>query len=421
MSKPKKILIVDNDPFIVDTLKEKILRQIDVEILVALSYKDCVHIIREETQNIAVAIIDLELSDSKDGSALHLTNLNTIPSIIFTSSDEPNIKESFLQKHVIEYVVKESLQTLEYTANLAARIIRNFDLNILIVDDSSMSLNLLEITLDKMHFNIYKASDGVEALKILDAEKKFALVITDYHMPNMDGLELTQEIRRRFKKDELSIIVLSGQEDTKSTSLFLKVGANDFIKKPFSYEELALRINLNLEMIDLFNQNRKLATKDAITCVHNERFFADSAQAILLKAERENRELLIASVSIDNFKHYAQNYGDTVAERILIDSAKLIQKGLRKSDLIARQQGETFSILFDNISKKDSEALMEKLHQSFEHLKIQISAQEMITPTISIGAAHGKSASVDAMLKHAYQAMDVSQSSGKNKTTFFEI
>jgi diguanylate cyclase (GGDEF)-like protein len=421
MTKQKKILIVDDDPFIIHTLKDKIELATNVEVLTASSYKECVTIIRNDAKDIAAAIVDIKVSGAKDGGVLHLTNLNKIPSIVFTSIDDASLKASFLQKHVIEYVIKNTLQTLEYTVNLALRIVQNYDINILIVDDSSMSLNMLAITLDKMHFNIHKAKDGVEALKVLDQDKKFSLVLTDYHMPNMDGLELTQEIRKRYKKDELAIIAISGQEDSESTSLFLKVGANDFIKKPYSYEELALRINLNLDMIDLFTHNKQLATRDTITAVHNEQYFADSAEAIFLKAERDTKELLVAMVSIDHFQDMIKSYGDDSANRILIESAKLMQATIRKSDLIARQSHETFSILFENISRENSETLLKKLHENIKKLSVLVSKDTTITPKLSIGAVHGRSESLNEMLKHAYQAMTVSQTSGGNKTTFFEL
>lgn len=421
MDKAKKILIVDDDPFILQSLKNKIRHHVDVEILLAPTYKECVKVIREDADNIAVAIVDLQLPDAKDGSVLYLTGANDIPSIVFTGNDDINLKASYLQKHVIEYIVKNTLQTLEYTAQLAIRIIKNYDTHIVIVDDSKMSLELLALSLQKMHFKLHKAKDGLEAFNLLKKkEHDFSLVITDYHMPNMDGLELTQELRKIYKKDELSIIALSGQEDDESTSLFLKVGANDFVKKPFTYDELALRINLNLDLIDLFSINRSLATKDTLTSLYNERFFADSGEAMFLKAQRAQRDILVVMLRIDNFEELTSKYGSDVADNVLNECAKLLQTSIRKSDLLARQEDEIFSMLLDDIADNHSKNLLEKIHNNSSQLSIALNSKDHLTPTLSIGAVQGQYKNLSEMMKHATQAMAVSQSSGKNRTTYFE-
>lgn len=419
MDRAKKILIVDDDPFILHTLKNKISHHVDVEILLADTYKKCVHIIREHAHEITLAIVNLQLPDAKDGSVLYLTGANEIPSIVFTGSDDINLKASYLQKHVIEYMVKNTLQTLEYTAKLAIRIIKNYHTHIVIVDDSKMSLELLALSLHKMHFKLHKAKDGLEALNLLKKkEHNFSLVITDYHMPNMDGLELTQELRKIYKKDELAIIALSGQEDDESTSRFLKVGANDFVKKPFTYDQLALRINL--DMIDLFSINKALATKDTLTALYNERFFADSGEAMFLKAQRAKKDILVVMLSIDNFDDIVSQYGNDVGNNVLNKCAKVLQTSMRKSDLLARQEDEIFSMLLDNIANQHGKDLLEKIHKNFSELNIALNSQDNLTPTLSIGAVQGQYKSLSEMMKHATQAMSVSQSSGKNRTTHFE-
>ena len=422
MEKANKILIVDDDPFILHSLKNKINQQVDAEVLTASTYKESVHIIRNYAQDIAVAIVDLKLPDAKDGSVLYLTGANDIPSIVFTSTDDVTLKASYLQKHVIEYILKNTLQTLEYTAKLAIRIIKNYHTHILIVDDSSMSLDILALSLEKMHFRLHKAKDGLEALALLEKkEYTFSLVITDYHMPNMDGLELTQEIRKTFKKDQLAVIALSAQEDDESTSLFLKVGANDFVKKPFSYDELALRINLNLDMLDLFSLNKALATKDKVTSLYNERFFADSGEAMFLKAQRAQKDISVVMLSLDNFQELAKKYGDDMADTVLIEAAKLLKITIRKSDLLARQQDELFSMLLDDISNSDMKELINKITQAFSELSIAVNKKDTHTPTLSIGVVSGQYDSLPEMMKHASEAMIVSQSSGKNRTTYFNL
>jgi diguanylate cyclase (GGDEF)-like protein len=280
---------------------------------------------------------------------------------------------------------------------------------------------MLALSLEKMHLKLHRAINGVEAMKLINnKENNFALVITDYHMPEMDGLELTQEIRKLYKKDEIAVIALSAQDDSESTSLFLKVGANDFVKKPFSYDELALRMNLNLEMLDLFNQNKTLATKDSITPLHNRRFFEDSGEALLLKAQRDKKNVLAVVLSINNFTKLQQEYSHTVAERVLIESAIVLQESVRRSDLLARHEDAEFTILFDHISREDGENIFAKIHQNFSELTIDISPTQQLSVSISIGAIFHNEDNLDHLLGQAKKAMLVAQSSGKAKTIFFD-
>jgi C4-dicarboxylate-specific signal transduction histidine kinase len=98
-------------------------------------------------------------------------------------------------------------------------------------------------------FEIYEAQDGKEALNQLQQNSDIKLVVTDYNMPNMDGFELTLEIRKTRKKDSLVIVACTAKDSTILSSKFLKFGANDYIAKPFTKEEFNYRINQSMETL----------------------------------------------------------------------------------------------------------------------------------------------------------------------------
>ena len=88
---------------------------------------------------------------------------------------------------------------------------------------------------------------------MLEIHDNISLVLTDYNMPVMDGLELTQKIRKKYDKKRLPIMALSSDDDSATLAMFLKKGANDYIKKPFSKEEFSCRINNAIESLEYIN------------------------------------------------------------------------------------------------------------------------------------------------------------------------
>ncbi len=102
---------------------------------------------------------------------------------------------------------------------------------------SSFLLKVDEL-LKRYKLNTHIAYNGEEALSILEANPNIKLVLTDYYMPKMDGLELTKKIRKKYNKDELAIIVTSSDSNNKVASKFLKYGANDYIYKNIYYRRI---------------------------------------------------------------------------------------------------------------------------------------------------------------------------------------
>src|ERR1039457_7278269 len=114
--------------------------------------------------------------------------------------------------------------------------------NILVVDDESQITRVLRMALSGHGYNVRTASDGVEALEVMQQWTP-DLVITDLSMPNMGGLELCRKIR---SKSAVSIIVLSVRGEQEQKVEALESGADDYVTKPFNMNELAARVRAGL-------------------------------------------------------------------------------------------------------------------------------------------------------------------------------
>ena len=117
---------------------------------------------------------------------------------------------------------------------------------VLVVDDSNMFRQHMSDLLRRHRFITLEAIDGEEALTVLDNNPDIKLIITDYEMPKLNGLELIQKVREHYKLDQLPIIVVSSIGKSSVNVECLNQGANDYINKPFEREEFFSRIYLTL-------------------------------------------------------------------------------------------------------------------------------------------------------------------------------
>jgi len=180
-----------------------------------------------------------------------------VPVVVLTGSMNSITKEIILQKPIVDYVTKSNPESIVYVASIVRRVLSRYDINVLVVDDSKTSRILNVMLLKDLNLNVLEASSAKEAIEIIESKKvDISLVLSDYEMPDMNGMELTLYLRQKYSKDQLSIIAVSGSDDEDVYIQFLRYGVSDFIKKPFSNEEFILRISNNLELIELFKLSR---------------------------------------------------------------------------------------------------------------------------------------------------------------------
>jgi putative two-component system response regulator len=150
-------------------------------------------------------------------------------------------------------------------------------MRILIVDDDEMALDFLESTLKKSGYSVEKTTDPLRALELV-CGGEFRLVISDWEMPSMSGLELCQKIRQRVLGRYVFIILVTAHNGVNSVVAGLDAGADDFLTKPFHPAELCVRLRSCIRMLSLDTRDvtifalAKLASsRDTETGSHLER------------------------------------------------------------------------------------------------------------------------------------------------------
>jgi len=244
----ERILIVEDNKTLAKLISKKIEASLKFTVDVAYNLSEAKLFLHK--YDYFISLLDINLPDAPNGEVVDYTLSKGQRVIVLSGNIDKQFRENILKKNILDYVNKSGVDDIHYIIQTIERLKKNQQHTILVVDDSLVIRKQLKMTLENMFFNVIAVAHGEEALTMLDTNNDITLVLTDYNMPVMNGLELVQEIRKRFNKQVLSIIALSGDSDNEVISLFLKKGANDYIKKPFSKEEFSCRINNTVEALE---------------------------------------------------------------------------------------------------------------------------------------------------------------------------
>ncbi len=403
----RPILVVEDQISVAEYTAALLKNRWNCEIIMADSLRAAKETLKSATPAIQVAICDLNLPDAPYGEVVDLMNEYGVAVIALTGAYGEELRASLNKKGVVDYIPKDSVNAYEYAVTLAGRVQKNYHTSVLIVDDSLSARALYKHMSELLRFRVFTANDGKEALEILKQRPEISLVLTDYAMPEMDGYELTAKARSKYSKDQLAIIGISGGAGEEISSNFLKCGANDYLAKPFSYQEFICRIHQNLDMLDLIQANRDAAQRDFLTGL-NRRYFFEAANQIYANARKKKHGLVAAMIDLDLFKLINDKYGHDCGDLVIKHFASLLKKYLG-TNLIARVGGEEFAVLLDVIKPDDARKLFEELRLAVKNSAVDFGTAK-ISYTISVGLCDQLGETIDDLIKGAdvalYKAKD---------------
>ena len=382
-----KILVIEDDKFYAKNLKKAIEKQFNYEITVVHSKEELDNI---DLQNYNLIISDIFMKDY-DETYIQKHLIHTkIPILLMTGFPDKILKEKISKLNIVDFIVKtesnqftqiiNKLQILDYLKNKS----------ILIVDDSrtAMLINMKLIKKCYPFTEVLTAKDGVEALEKINSHSNIKLILTDYEMPNMNGMELIKNVRKKYDIDKIIMIALSSVSERHISSTLLKIGANDFLHKPFAEEELMCRIDNNIKNSILIDEIKDMVFKDPLTNIYNRRYFFEVAQKMFLTALRENKELSILMCDIDHFKKINDNYGHQTGDLVIQKTANILNNSVRKNDVVSRYGGEEFAVLLYDCPIKFAALIAEKIRKTIENLEVIDDEENKIKYTISIGISN---------------------------------
>jgi diguanylate cyclase (GGDEF)-like protein len=324
-----------------------------------------------------------------------------------------------MSQDVIDYVFKGNMDDVNYIFGLIERLSKNRQYKVMVVDDSIVTRNEVKKILQEQMFQVFAAAHGEEALSYLSEHKDIRLILTDYHMPVIDGFELSKKVREIYSKTDLSIIAMTAVSEELISSRFLKIGANDFINKPFTKEELVCRVNNSIETLEYIEAISDMANTDFLTGVSNRRYFFKFVENFLQEVDPHKNPFAIAMLDIDDFKKINDTYGHDVGDIVIKKLAQILKENTKGSDLIARFGGEEFCLFLKDVSKEQAVEFFVKLRAKIAQSILDIDTKK-IHFTVSIGVAFSDEENFEEMLNQADMALYGAKKNGKNRVEIAE-
>jgi two-component system cell cycle response regulator len=316
------------------------------------------------------------------------------------------------------------MRTLDSNYLSNGREVRENSVKILIADDSIVSRHLLEATLRKWGYEVMVACDGAEALELLQREDAPSLIILDWMMPGMTGVEVCRRIRERDSEPYTYILLLTSKSQKEDLIEGMDAGADDYITKPFDQNELQVRLRAGTRLVDLQSQLLKAredlrdqATRDSLTRLWNRSSILTELGRELARAQRECRPLGVVIVDLDHFKQVNDTYGHLAGDAVLREAARRMQNSIRQYDSIGRYGGEEFLILFPGCSATDSYAQADRLRKQLGQAEMSVNDQSLrITASFGVTTAMpGEAWTEEALIRKADEALYVAKKSGRNR------
>lgn len=409
----KPILIVEDSKPLAMLLRTFLTRQWHCEVHTAYSLAEAKNLLNKYRYDYLLAICDLTLPDAPNGEIVDLVNKAKVQMIAISGNYEADYVKSIMDKGAIDFIDKGNKNAYVYATELVGRLYKNYRIKLLVVDDAASACQIVKHMLEKQNFQVLMAANGIEALKVLEENKDIRIILTDYAMPEMDGIKLTMKVRENYSKNKLAIIAMSGMSEQLLSSNFIKNGANDFIIKPFSYNELLCRVNQNLDTLEHVEHISNLANQDYMTKVFNRRYFFTEGGKIYLSAKKSKQALTICMMDIDHFKQVNDNYGHDCGDIVLIQFAQTMEEHF-KDHLVARLGGEEFAVLFNSIEHQQVLELLNSFRQQIEQTSISCET-DSLNITVSIGANNEYHDTIDGMLKAADKNLYTAKETGRNQ------
>ena len=321
---------------------------------------------------------------------------------------------------------------------LPKNISSTYKLRILLVDDDRAVLMIMKMLLDSSGHTVAVARNGVEALaKVSDFMPQ--IIMTDWMMPEMDGIEFCRALRRNPAWRNIYVFILTAQESTDRLVEAFEAGADDYLTKPVNPKVLAARLSAGQRVVQLqeelefehqqlqklsselavSNQRfQQLALTDELTSLPNRRFANEHLEREWALAQRNDSPLSCMMVDIDYFKQVNDTYGHKVGDDALKLVADALQQSVRKQDVACRLGGEEFLVICVGVPVSEFYRYAERLRENVALLNFSAISGKKFKLTVSIGAASkGSTVTTSEMLmqladKRLYKA----KASGRNRT-----
>lgn len=293
-------------------------------------------------------------------------------------------------------------------------------MKVLIVDDDPVSLLYLEDALEDSGYEVLSATDGEQVCEILLEDDAPMLAILDWMMPKMDGVSVCRKIRETVKDRYIYLIILTSRQETGFVVEAINAGADDFIRKPYSVDELQVRLRAGERISQLEQELRLKATHDSLTGLYNRAAILDILRSAMARHERNSYPISIIFADLDHFKQTNDRYGHQAGDDVLREVARRAKSVLRPYDSFGRYGGEELLIVLPECGDSGALAVAERVRAVIADEPVASNAGEIDT-TLSLGVATVDKETpfqFDELISRADRALYLAKNNGRNCVVF---
>ncbi len=321
-------------------------------------------------------------------------------------------------------------------ATFEAPVAREAPLRILLIDDEEQMLRLISHYLEREGYDVVTAASSEEGLqKAVSHDPQ--LVISDWMLPGMSGIELTKTLRETEAGHKMYVLIVTAREDDEQVVEAFSNGVDDYIVKPFNPRILIARVQAGQRMVrmrerveeseraqqrqvaDLGILTRKLraaALTDPLTRLPNRRYAMKRLKQEWDVARRLGKPLSVAVGDIDFFKRVNDEYGHDAGDAVLRAVSAEMRKSCRSGDVLARVGGEEFLLIHTGGDAEAAFASAERLRVAVENLVVQHEGRKLnVTLSMGVAERNGTMGRVDDLIKAGDEGLYMAKERGRNQ------
>lgn len=264
---------------------------------------------------------------------------------------------------------------------------------VLIAEDDPMFRKILRSWLESWGYQVTVAEDGAKAWQILQEMRAPHLLILDWIMPNLNGIDVCRLVRQRASSPYQYILLVTAKDDKQDLVRGLEAGADDYLSKPFDRDELRARLRTGRRILTLQAEQLKAreelqlqATHDGLTGTWNRNAILDLLHREYDLAARSGNTIGVIMLDVDHFKRVNDTYGHLAGDQVLIEVARRMQQAVRSYDLVGRYGGEEFLVVSPDCNRQQIQVCAERIRSAMEEQPV-LAHGSTIAITVSAGTA----------------------------------
>jgi len=297
-----------------------------------------------------------------------------------------------------------------------------------VADDDRMTREYVAGLLRGKGMEVHAFDNGQKAIERVGAGG-VDVVLLDIMMPGLSGLDCCRLIKTMTKDSFLPVILLTARTDTESRVEGLRIGADDYVCKPFDERELVARVSAMLRIQRAHEAVRTakkrledLSILDELTGLYNYRYLHDRLTEEFKRAQRYRDPLACAMVDIDHFRLFNDRYGHDEGDAVLAEVASRLKEVVREIDVVARYGGEEFLLVLPSTHFSGALAVADRLWRSIGTKPIKgTDDRHKVTVSVGVSLYPGRDVkNKDQLLKAADHALFQAKADGRNRICVFQ-